>query len=444
MMSKIGLIIGREYNSRVRKKAFIVITVLVPLLVVALIGLAMWLSIQESKHIKVLVSDPGNLCGGKVYIGDNPNPPATFDFYNDNITLDQFESVQDFKEYDLLLGIDPKVITKKAITGYYREKPSANAEYWIRGRLELRLEEYFAMDKGLSLNEYRRIRQGFDFKLANVDPDEQDTTDAQFVGFIFSIFIFIFIMIYAGQVMRGVIEEKTSRVVEILVSSVKPVQLMIGKIIGIGLVGLTQFLIWIGLISVILLLMRMFVFQDVFDPANIANAMGPMQGMSDGILTDQMNQVSKSSDLIILIYERIAWGQMLFFFILYFTGGYLLYGSLFAMIGSAVDSETDTQQIMLPVMLPLLFSYVVAIMIMNNPSGPAAVWFSQIPFSSPIIVLQRLAAGTISLGEVIMSVTILVGTIIITLWAAAKVYRTGILMYGKKASWKEIFKWMRY
>lgn len=443
-MSKIGLIIAREYNSRVRKRAFIVITILVPLLIICLAALAMWLSIQESKQFKVLVSDPANLCDGKIFIGDNKNPPATFDFYAGNITLDQFETVEEFKNYDLLLGVDPKVITKKAITGYYREKPSAKVEFWIRDRLELRLEEYFALDKGLSLNEYRRIRQEFDFKLANVDQFEDDKTDAQIVGFAFSIFIFIFIMVYAGQVMRGVIEEKTSRVVEILVSSVKPVQLMIGKIIGIGLVGLTQFIIWIGLIACTLLLLRMFVFQDVFDPANIATAMEPMQGNTNGLLADQMAQVNRSSELITLIYERIQWGQLLFFFMIYFIGGYLLYGSLFAMIGSAVDSETDTQQIILPVMLPLFFSYIVAIMILENPAGPAAVWFSQIPFSSPIIVLQRIAAGTIMLKEVIFSILILIGTIALTLWAAAKVYRTGILMYGKKASWREIFKWMRY
>ncbi len=443
-MSKIGLIIGREYGSRVRKKSFIIITVLVPFLIAALGYVAMLLSIENSKQFKVLVADPGNLCGGKVYIGTNSNPPATFDFYADDITLDQFESEERFKEYDLLLGIDPRVITKKAITGFYREKPSSRTEYWIRDRLELRLEEYFAMDKGLSLNEYRRIRQAFDFKLANVDADEQDTTDAQIVGFSFSIFIFVFILIYAGQVMRGVIEEKTSRVVEILVSSVKPVQLMMGKIIGIGLVGLTQFLIWIILITTTLVLMRNFIFQDVFDPATIADAMGPMQGSPDALLADQLEQVNRSSELITLIYERINWGSLLFFFLLYFLGGYLLYGSLFAMIGSAVDSETDTQQIIIPVMLPLMFSYAIAIMILDNPAGSIATWFSQIPFSSPVIMLQRIASDTVCLAEVILSLIILTLTFLFTTWAAAKVYRTGILMYGKKASWREIFKWMRY
>ena len=444
MMSKIGLIIGREYSSRVRKRSFIVITILVPILIGALGLGAMWLSIQDSKQIKVLVADPGGLCGGKVYVGQGGEPPATFDFYEGEITLEQFESEERFKRYDLLLGIDPRVITKKAITGYYREKPSAKTEYWIRDKLELRLEEYFALDRGLSLTEYRRIRQAFDFKLANVTRNEEDIKEAQFVGFAFSIFTFVFILVYAGQVMRGVIEEKTSRVVEILVSSVKPFQLMIGKIVGIGLVGLTQFVIWIVLIAVSLVLMRNFIFQDIFDPANIADAMSPMQGTADGLLADQMEKVNRTSELITLIYERIPWLNLLFFFALYFIGGYLLYGSLFAMIGSAVDSETDTQQIMIPVMLPLIFSYIVSISILTNPAGPAAVWFSQIPFSSPIVMLQRIASNTVTLTEAIISLLILSLTFVLTTWAASKVYRTGILMYGKKASWREIFKWLRY
>ena len=247
-----------------------------------------------------------------------------------------------------------------------------------------------------------------------------------------------------GQVMRGVIEEKTSRVVEILVSSVKPIQLMMGKIIGIGLVGLTQFAIWIILVGVSLALMRSFMFQDMFDPANLAGAIAPLDGVSSDMLADEVANVTRDSELIYMIYHGISWGMLLVLFVLYFLGGYLLYAGLFAVIGAAVDSETDSQQVMVPVMLPLMFSYVIGIMIMFNPGGPAALWFSQIPFSSPIIMLQRVAAGTVNIWEVIISLTLLSLTFVVILWGAAKVYRTGILMYGKKASWKEIFKWLRY
>lgn len=443
-MSKIGLIIKREYGSRVRKKSFLVITVLVPLLIGALGFLAMWMSIQETKKVNVLISDPGNLCDGKIFITDTVNAPAEFYFVNDVIAEDEFQVADRYQRYDLLIGIQPEVITNKAIKGLYREKISANTEHYIRNRIELRLEEYFALDQGITLSEYRRIRQEFNFKLENIDPNIQDTTPAQIVGFIFSIFIFIFIITYASQVMRGVIEEKTSRVVEILVSSVKPLQLMMGKIIGIGLVGLTQFAIWIAIIGVGLVFMRFFAFQDVMDPAVFAEMMGPANGTQNELLDQQAAQSLKDSELIYLIYQGIPWGTLISLFVIYFIGGYLFYGGLFAVIGSAVDSETDSQQVMMPVMLPLMFSYLIGVMVISNPGGPAAIWFSQIPFSSPIIMLQRIAAGTVSIWELILSLTILAATIFVILVGAAKIYRTGILMYGKKASWKEIFKWLRY
>lgn len=442
-MSKIGLIIKREYTSRVRKKAFIVITVVVPILIGALGFLAMWISVQENKQFKVLVADPRNLCDGKIFPGSSGNPPATFYFKTEEIQLEDFRDQPEYQSYDILVALGPNVITNKKIGAVYREKPSLQTEKYLQNRLDLRLEEYFALDKGLSLDEYREIRQEFHFELNSINTGEKDSSSAQWVGFMFSIFIFMFIMIYAGQVMRGVIEEKTSRVVEILVSSVKPFQLMMGKIVGIGLVGLTQFVIWIGLISLILVLMRIFVFQDVFDPETLAN-MQEMNAGNIGGLSNDAAMSSKSSELIELIFHDIQWPVLLGLFLLYFIGGYLLYGSLFAVVGSAVDSETDTQQVMMPVMMPLFFSYIVAVMIMGNPNGPAAIWFSQIPFSSPIIMLQRVAAGTVGIGEVFLSLFILTATFLIAIWGASKIYRVGILMYGKKASWKEILKWMRY
>lgn len=443
-MSKIGLIIQREYASRVRKRSFLVITILVPLLIAGLGFLAMWLSIQETKQIHVLVVDPGNLCDGKVYMGMDQAPPATFSFVQEDVSLDDFQFNEKYKTYDLMLGIDAQVITNRGIKGFYREKLSTQVEFFIRDKIELRLEEYFALDYGMSLNEYRKIRQEFNFHLENIDPNNRDTRPAQWVGFALSIFIFMFILTYSSQVMRGVIEEKSSRVVEILVSSVKPIQLMMGKIIGIGLVGLTQFAIWIVLVSVALFFMRSFIFQDMMNPENLADAMTPLQGLNAGEMSDQMSLITKDSELIYLIYDGIPWGTLLFLFLLYFIGGYLIYAGLFAVVGAAVDSETDSQQVMIPVMLPLVFSYAIGIMIIFNPGGPAALWFSQIPFSSPIIMLQRVAAGTVHIGEVILSLVLLTATFVVILYGAAKVYRTGILMYGKKASWREIFKWLRY
>lgn len=443
-MSKIGLIIGREYSTRVRKRAFIVLTVLVPVLVVGLMFLAMWLGMEEKKHVKVLISDPRNLCDERIFIGvEEKDPPATFYFYQDYVDSLDFVTRADMKEFDVLIALNPTVITNKKIRGYYREEPSSDAKDYIRDKLELRLEEYFALDKGISLEEYRQIRQRMDFQLKGLDDNEESEIrdKAQAIGLMFSIFIFIFITVYAAQVMRGVIEEKTSRVVEIIVSSVKPMELMMGKIIAVGLVGLTQFLIWVVLITILMIGLQSFVFKDILTPEN-------WQGINDQAVA--MNQITTGMETAEVrnqwaevFFEFMNWPLLITMFLFYFIGGYLLYGSLFAMIGSAVDSETDTQQLMFPVMLPLMFTYVVSVMIQGNSDGATAVWLSQVPFSSPIIMLQRIAAGTVSIWEVILSLFLLTVTFIITTYLAGKIYRVGILMYGKKSTWKELIKWMR-
>lgn len=443
-MSKIGLIIGREYSTRVKKKAFIVLTVLVPMLVVGLMFLAMWLGMEEKKHVKVLIADPRNLCAEKIFIAaDEKNPPATFYFYGDFIDSAAFASRQDFKDYDVLINLDPKVVTYKTLIAIYREEPSLDAKQYIQSKIELRLEEYFALDKGISLEQYRQIRQRMKFEWGSLDDSfEKEIRDkAQAIGLAFSIFIFMFIIVYAAQVMRGVIEEKTSRVVEIIVSSVKPMELMMGKIIAVGLVGLTQFLIWVLLITLLVFGLQAFVFTDIMAPENwegINNASPIMGEISTGMETATMqNQWAE------VFFDYVNWPLLVTMFLLYFIGGYLLYGSLFAMIGSAVDSETDTQQLMIPVMMPLMFTYVVSVMIQGNSNGTTAMWLSQIPFSSPIIMLQRIAAGTVSSAEVIVSLIILTASFIGTTYLAGKIYRIGILMYGKKSTWKELFKWMK-
>lgn len=437
-MSKIGLVIGREYSSRVKKKSFIILTILVPILIGGFSVLAMWLGMEENKHYKVLVSDPANLCDAKIYIGQDENPPATFYFSSDMILREDFENQEKYEEYDMFIALDPDVITNKTILGVYREKVSNNAQSYISKKLEMRLEEYFAADEGIPIEKYRKIKQSYKFQTQKIGQTEEcDPAEiGQGVGMGFSIMIFIFLMVYGGMVMRGVLEEKTGRVVEIVVSSVKPFELMMGKIIAVGLVGLTQFLIWFVLIFVILIAIQPF-FAGGIDPA----ALQASPGM---ISPEELSQMSSENCVRDAIFYYINWPALLILFVLYFIGGYLLYGSLFAIVGAAADSETDTQQLIIPVMMPLMFVYIFSFSILGNPDGAGAIWGSHIPFSSPIIMLQRVAAGTVSLWEVIISLVILAATFILTTYLAAKVYRVGILMYGKKASWKEIFKWLKY
>ena len=245
----------------------------------------------------------------------------------------------------------------------------------------------------------------------------------------------MFIFTFGMQVMRGVIEEKTSRIIEVIISSVKPFQLMMGKIIGIGLVGLTQFLAWIILTGVLIIIMAFAFDIDMGSPDNVAQMSTDLAQMDTG----------KGINSALMSILGLPWLQLIFSFLFYFLGGYFLYSSLYAAIGAAVDSETDTQQFLMPVMLPLMLGfYVTQMSVMTNPEGSAIFWLSMIPFTSPVAMLVRISMDSVELWEVLLSMFLLVITFIGTTWLAGKIYRTGILMYGKKASWKEMFKWLKY
>jgi ABC-2 type transport system permease protein len=231
------------------------------------------------------------------------------------------------------------------------------------------------------------------------------------IGMITAFLIYFFLLVYGAQVMQGVLEEKTNRIVEIIVSSVKPFELMIGKIIGIALVGLTQFLIWIVL------------------TVALWGAFGDVSAFS--------------FDSIAPALSSFDFATMSIFFVIYFLGGYLLYASLFAAIGAASDNNTDTQQFMMPVILPVIFAMIAAIHCANNPDGSLAFWTSLIPFTSPVVMMVRIPAG-VPAWELIASVSVLLLSFIGTTWIAAKIYRTGILMYGKKITYREIWKWVKY
>ena len=436
-MSKIGLVIAREYKSKVKTRSFIILTILIPILAGGLSVLGMYIGQEEEKHYKVLVSDPRDLTESKIYISQDETPPATFYFTNEFITDSMFYEQERFQEYDVIVALDPDVITNKTIMAGYREHLSANAERWIAKKMENRLEEYFAMDAGVPLEKYRQINQGFQFSAHELMKEEDCAEEeiGQAVGMGFSILIFTFMMIYGGMVLRSILEEKTGRVVEIVVSSVKPFELMMGKIVAVGLVGLTQFLIWFVMVFVILIAIQP-MFAGGIDP----NAVQTGAMMDGGEVAVQ----STSNCVRDAIYYFINWPLLLTLFVLYFIGGYLLYGSLFAIVGAAADTEADTQQLIIPIIMPMIFIYTISFSLIGKADSGAAVWGSHIPFSSPIIMLQRVGANTASAWEVIISLVILALTFVFTTYLAGKVYRVGILMYGKKASWKEIIKWLRH
>jgi len=263
---------------------------------------------------------------------------------------------------------------------------------------------------------------------------------AEGLGMFFAFVIYMFIFLFGVQVMRGVIEEKTSRIVEVIISSVKPFQLMMGKIIGIALVALTQVALWIVLSSTIFMGLKA-TFGEELEQAQM-NKIEQMESISPEIKGD--SDSNSSAQIFEKLQEKMAtinFPLVLGCFIFFFLGGYLLYGSLFAAVGSAVDNETDTQQFMLPITIPLILGIVLAQVVMDNPDGSVAFWASIVPFTSPIIMMVRVPFGVES-WELILSMVLLIATFIGTTWMAGKIYRTGILMYGKKVNFKEIGKWL--
>jgi ABC-2 type transport system permease protein len=266
---------------------------------------------------------------------------------------------------------------------------------------------------------------------------EKDSSSgaAMAVGFAAAILIYMSLFIYGIQVMRGIIEEKTSRIVEVVISSVKPFQLMMGKIIGIGFVGLTQFMLWIVLSASLMTLATTILFKDKVE--QVRSEM-PMNKQVEAVSTN-----GPGMDIVNAV-QTVQWTYILPVFIIFFFGGYMLYSALFAAVGSAVESDTETQQFMLPITLPLLFTYIMSFsFIVNNPDSSLSFWLSIIPFTSPIAMMVRLPFGVPN-WELALSIFLLIGGFIFTTWVASRIYRVGILMYGKKVSFKELGKWFMY
>ncbi|MTK53545.1 ABC transporter permease [Paludibacter sp.] len=434
-MNKIGIIIRREYTTRVAKKSFIIMTFLSPLLFAALIMVPLWLSgIKDNESKKIAVVDFTNEYG-KVLKSDKQYVFVPVKERVQNIGNSQLK-----KDYYAVLLIKGDLVKDSTAATLYSEK---QVGIELESTVSRQLSEYVE-NKKLDAYHVANIKQMVEKARTKIDVttiklDEKGNSKvtssivATIIGGLSTFLIYMFIFMYGVQVMRGVVEEKTNRIVEVIISSVKPFELMMGKIIGIALVGLTQFLLWIILTLIISNIAGFALFGT-----SISNlqAGAQLQGASNSGAQQAMMTVFQGLQGINLV-------EIVSYFIFYFLGGYLLYASLFAAVGSAVDNETDTQQFMMPITIPILFAFYAAIYSIENPDGPLAFWCSLIPFTSPIVMMVRLPFD-VPLWEKLLSVGLLVITFIGTTWLAGKIYRTGILMYGKKPSWKEMWKWLRY
>lgn len=409
-------------------------TILGPLFMAGLMLVPIWLAIKDKDIQRIEVIDETS-----TFINQFEST-RTLQFKNEFRSIDEAKDKFYEEQYTSILYIKD-IKGKTEVELFYKKQPGFSTISKIEKTIENVIRSIEIQNKfKISKEQLSEIQPNIKVKPISINLEGEEKSKnvaiSTAIGFAGAILIYFFIFMYGVQIMRGVIEEKTSRIVEIIISSVKPFELMMGKIIGIALVGLTQFLLWAVFTGVLYTVIMGFFGPDVVSSANPSQEM--MQQANVPSLAEHPYQD------IIEGFKTLPIIQIIISFLFYFLGGYLLYGALLAAVGAAVDSEADTQQFMLPITIPLIFSFVVAQTVMDNPDGSMAFWLSLIPFTSPVIMMVRIPFGGVEIWELLLSMFMLVIGFIGSTWVAAKIYRTGILMYGKKITYKELVKWLFY
>ena len=439
-MHKIWLIIQREYTTRVKNKRFLLVTFLVPLLMVGLIVGSAYFSFKGTEERKIAVVDPNGffkdkLKNSKQLKFEFPKDVDTSNYqakgYADILLMPLFE---EDKKADYILR------SKKSMGFSLQESISRK----INAAIEDQMLEKAGIQQSIldSIHQSAQIAELKAYEDEGKSSKESNAALAMGIGYASGLLIYITMFIYGTMVLRGVMEEKTNRIAEVIVSSVKPFELMLGKIIGIGAVGLTQFLMWI-IVVVTLTGVGMGLLPD-----DMQTQLQQLQASGGQMGTAGMAQASDSVKKIYEFQHVISttnWPLIIGLFLFYFLGGFLFYASLFAAVGSVVNEDPqDAQSLMFPITMPIIFSYIITNVVIQNPNTPMAFWASVIPFSSPMVMMARISYGvptTVPYWELALSMATLIGGFLLTTWLSAKIYRTGILMYGKKVTWKEMAKW---
>lgn len=432
-MSVLSLIIKREFIAKVRNKSFIVMTFLGPLLIVGMTFLIAYLSSVNKGDIKtVAVHDRAN-----VFVNDFKDSD---DIKYVNLSSLSFDKAKDSAShaFEGLIYVPEVQNTEELATKTtYISDDSPKMDFLmnLQRTIDAKLNRENLNKLGFDADKIEKAKIKSEVQFAKFSGEDglKFLNEIKIgIGFAFGYLIMMFIIIYGNMVMRSVIEEKTNRIIEIIISSVKPFQLMMGKIIGTSLAGILQFLIWIVL-GVIL----MFSLSAIFG--------GQQEAVASAQVSAEQAEVAMSfMEKLQLYIAEIPVASIIISFVIFFIGGYFLYSSFYAAIGAAVDSETDSQQFLMPIIMPLMLAvYVGFLTVMNDPNGTVAVVFSLIPLTSPIVMLMRIPFG-VPLWQLLLSIVLLYGTFIFVVWFASKIYRVGILMYGKKPTWKELYKWLKY
>ncbi|CCZ10772.1 MULTISPECIES: ABC transporter permease [Culturomica] len=444
-MNKTFIIISREFSTRVRKKTFLLVTVFVPILFILFYAFLMWMMLKDdTQERRIAVVNASSL--------ENPLETINntkFEYTDQNVTEANAADFLNKENYYAVMWIPANVMDSAEIPIYSFSQITMDLKGEISSQLRRKIEN---IKKSVVIAESQI--PDLEEKLAATrtpvtvrtlmvtesgEAKESSSEIASIVGLAGGFIIYIFIFMYAAQVMKGVIEEKNNRIIEVLVSSVKPFQFLLGKIIGVASVGLVQFLIWIILGGAAMIALQAIFLPDIDMEALRNSSNIAMMSQTSGVNPEQLQIIQN-------VVKTIEPGFILSFlgaFIFYFIGGYLLYASLFAAIGAAVDNETDSQQFMTPLSIILIAAVYIGFAAMKSPESPLVFWSSMIPFTSPIVMLVRIPFG-VPAWEIITSIVTLIAAFIFFTWLSGKIYRIGILMYGKKVTWKELYKWLKY
>ncbi|SDW87554.1 ABC transporter permease [Flavobacterium degerlachei] len=438
-MSIISLIIKREFVAKVRNKSFIVMTFLSPLLFVGIAAFVGYLSSMKAETKRIAIHDESGLFVNE-FVSKNSDKSGykyvdlsliDAKFLKDSITNESYEGLLLIPKTTNVADLESK------IQFISNDSPSISFIENVQSIVANKITNINLLEAKLDTEAIKNAQSKVNISLAKASGEQsvKGLNEIKIaIGGGFGYLIMMFIIIYGNMVMRSVIEEKTNRIIEIIISSVKPFQLMIGKIIGTSLAGILQFFIW-----AVIGLSLMFA-ASVFFGVNV----GPTAKVSPEMMQQAQNEFAGPAQMYIKELWNLPIASILIGFVVYFIGGYFLYSSFYAAIGAAVDNQTDSQQFLLPIIMPLMLSvYVGFFSVMSDPHGTLAVVFSMIPLTSPIVMLMRIPFG-VPLWQIAISVTLLFATFFSVVWFAAKIYRVGILMYGKKPTWKELYKWLKY
>lgn len=453
-MSKIGLIISREYIQRVRKRAFILTTLLTPILMLLVVAAPLALSLMSgSSQREIVVVDGSGVVGPRL----SDDSKVRFVLSGDSTYEQAVAADADAQAFGFLVIGDDVVENPSSLRLYTRKSATREIEQSITSQVNaivenVRVNNYNIAALDSIMNSIRADAKVQTFEISAQDQQSTQRTSSVVsmgMSYIGGLIIYMFVFMYGSMVLQGVVEEKSNRIIEVMVSSVRPMELMMGKIVGISLVALTQVGIWIALLGVLGGGASTFI-SDSSDSvsaisATVAGSSAAPSAVMGGVDVQSMAQAVDPELMAALqpLFDPWYVAGIVGCFLLYFAGGYLLYAAMFAAIGSAVDNISDTQQLQMPVTLPLILALIVLMNVMNDPHGSVAFWFSIIPFTSPIIMMGRIPYG-VPLWEIVLSLVLLYVTFVLITWFAAKIYRVGIFMYGKKPSLAELWKWSKY